>query len=321
MGRRVVVVRNDKFDAEIAGEVLEGVAEVEIADEDTVDGVVAAARGADALIPWYVPMNADVLGRLDSLSVVGMPGTGVGGVDLEAAAAHDITVVNAPTYAVDEVSSHAMAMLLACARSLFAFDGAVRAGEWSREPGAPIRRLRGRTLGLVGFGDIARRTAEKAQGFGLDVIAYDPYADPDAMASRGVASVGLEGLLGRSALLSVHAPLTAETRGLLDGDAFAAMGEGVIVVNTGRGGVIEEAALLDALDDGTVGAAGLDVFETEPLGDSPLRERDDVILSPHVAWYSEDSRREVIRSVAEDVRRIFEGEEPIGLVDPDTDWA
>jgi len=153
------------------------------------------------------------------------------------------------------------------------------------------------------------------------VIAYDPYADPDAMTSRGVTPVDFDDLLGRSDLLSVHAPLTSQTRGVLDESAFAAMGEGVIVVNTGRGGVIEEAALLDALDDGTVGAAGLDVFETEPLRDSPLTERDDVILSPHVAWYSEDSRRDVIREVAEDVRRVFEGKEPDGLVDRDTGWT
>lgn len=321
MERRVVVVKNDKFDAEIAREVLDGVAEVSLTDEDTVDGVVAAAQGADALIPWYVPMSAAVLERLDSLSVIGMPGTGIGGVDLEAAAAHDITVVNAPTYAADEVSTHAMALLLACARSLFAFDAAVREGVWSRDPGEPIRRLRGRTLGLLAFGDIARRTAERAQSFGLNVIAYDPYVDPDVMTSRGVVSVDFDDLLTRSDLLSVHAPLTPETRGMLDENAFATMGEGVIVINTGRGGVIEEAALLDALDDGTVGAAGLDVFETEPLGDSPLRERDDVVLSPHIAWYSEDSRRDVIRSVAEDIRRIFEGKKPDGLVDHDTDWA
>jgi D-3-phosphoglycerate dehydrogenase len=321
MERRVVVVENEKFDAEIAHEVLGGVAEVRTTEEDTVEGVVAAAQGADALIPWYVPINAAMLERLDSLSVVGMPGTGIGDIDLEAATAHDVTVVNAPTYAADEVSSHAMAMLLACARSLFAFDGAVREGVWNRGPGEPIHRLRGRTLGLLAFGDIARRTAEKAQSFGLDVIAYDPYADPDAMTSRGVTLVDFDDLLGRSDLLSVHAPLTSQTRGVLDESAFAAMGEGVIVVNTGRGGVIEEAALLDALDDGTVGAAGLDVFESEPLRDSPLTERDDVILSPHVAWYSEDSRRDVIRDVAKDVRGVFEGKEPDGLVDRDTDWT
>ncbi|PSO46328.1 MAG: hypothetical protein BRC32_06320 [Actinobacteria bacterium QS_8_72_14] len=206
-------------------------------------------------------------------------------------------------------------------RSLPAFDDALREGIWSREPGVAIRRLRGRTLGLLAFGDIARRAAEKAQGFGLDILAYDPYVDADEMSSRGVTPVDFGALLERSELLSVHAPLSEETRGLLDAEAFAAMGEDVILVNTGRGPVIEEAALLDALDDGTVAKAGLDVFETEPLTDSPLTDREDVILTPHVGWYSEDSRRDVIRSVAEDVRRVFEGEEPRGRVNPGVAWV
>jgi D-3-phosphoglycerate dehydrogenase len=321
MTRTVVVVENDKFEAELARDVLDGIAEVVITDADTVEGVVAAARDADALIPWYVSLDATALERLDSLSVVGMPGTGVGGIDLAAAAARGIAVVNAPTYAADEVSSHAMAMLLSLARSLPAFDDALREGIWSREPGVAIRRLRGRTLGLLAFGDIARRAAEKAQGFGLDVLAYDPYVDADEMNSRGVTPVDFGALLERSELLSVHAPLSEETRGLLDAEAFAAMGEDVILVNTGRGPVIEEAALLDALDDGTVAKAGLDVFETEPLTDSPLTDREDVILSPHVGWYSEDSRQDVIRSVAEDVRRVFEGEEPRGRVNPGVAWV
>jgi D-3-phosphoglycerate dehydrogenase len=317
----VVVVENDKFDAEIARDVLGDVAEVIVTDADTVDGVIAAARGANALIPWYVSLHADALAALESLSVIGIPGTGVGAVDLAAAAARDITVVNAPSYAADEVSTHAMAMLLACARSLPAFDDAVREGVWSREPGAPIHRLRGRTLGLLGFGDIARRAAEKAQGFGMNVIAYDPYVDADVMTARGVTAVDFEGLLARSALLSIHAPLSEETVGMMDGDAFAAMRDGVVLINTGRGPVVEEAALLAALRDGTVAAAGLDVFETEPPRDSPLLERADVILSPHVGWYSEESREDVIRSVAEDVGRVFDGEEPEGSVDPGAAWT
>jgi len=317
----VVVVENEKFDAGIARDVLGGRAEVVITDADTVEGVIAAAREADALIPWYVSLDAAALEELASLSVIGIPGTGVGGVDPAAAADRGITVVNAPTYAADEVSTHALAMLLSCARSLPAFDDAVREGVWSREPGVPIRRLRGRTLGLLAFGDIARRTAEKARGFGLDVIAYDPYVDADAMVSRGVTPVDFGSLLARSELFSVHAPDSPETVGLLDDDAFESMREGVLLVNTGRGSIVEEAALLDALDDGTVAAAGLDVFETEPPRGSPLLEREDVLLSPHVGWYSEDSREDVIRSVAEDVGRVFDGDEPEGSVDPGAAWT
>jgi len=141
------------------------------------------------------------------------------------------------------------------------------------------------------------------------------------MTARGVTAVDFEGLLARSALLSIHAPLSEETVGMMDGDAFAAMHDGVVLINTGRGPVVEEAALLAALRDGTVAAAGLDVFETEPPRDSPLLEREDVILSPHVGWYSEESREDVIRSVAEDVGRVFDGDEPEGSVDPGAAWT
>ena len=320
MTRTVVVVENEKFDAAIACEVLESVAEVRTIAATTVPEIVAAAADADALIPWYVSLDAATLAELADLSVIGVAGTGVGGVDLAAAAEYDITVVNAPTYAADEVSTHAMALLLACVRSLPAYDRAIRAGEWSRAPGEPVHRLRGKTLGLLAFGDIARRMAAKAQGFGLEVHAYDPYVDTATMVERGVRPVDFDSLLGESDVLSVHAPLTSATTGLLDREAFAAMNPGCIVVNTGRGPVIEEAALIDALNDGTVAAAGLDVFEHEPLGESPLCDRDDVILTPHVGWYSEESREEVIRSVAEDVRRVFADEPPIGRVDLASEW-
>lgn len=321
MTQTVAVVDTVKYDAQIAHEVLGDVAEVRTIDATTVDGVVAAAGDADALIPWHIPLDADVLDRFESLEIIGVAGTGIGHVDLAAAAEREITVVNAPTYAVEEVSTHAMALLLACVRSLPAYDAAVREGVWDRGPGEPIRRLRGRTLGLLAFGNIARRTAEKAQAFGLDVVAYDPYVDAETFAAAGVTPVSFGDLLAGADLFSLHAPTTSDTTGLLDDDAFAAMRNGVILVNTGRGGVVREAALVDALEDGTVARAGLDVFESEPLVDSPLTDRDDVILSPHVAWYSEDSRAEVIRSVATDIRRVITGEAPTGGVRPDTEWA
>ncbi len=320
MTRTVVAVENDKFDCAIAAEILDGVAEVWTVAGARPHEVIAAANGADAVIPWGIPLTAPVLEELSTVSIIGICGTGVAGVDLDAAAAHDITVVNAATYAVEEVATHAMALLLSCVRSLPQYDAAVRDGEWGRAPGAPVHRLQGRTLGLLGFGDIARRTAELAQAFGCNIIAHDPYVDASEFSARDVTSVPFADLLGSSELLSVHAPITAETRGLLDADAFARMGDDVILVNTGRGTVIEEAALLDALRNGTVAKAGLDVYEAEPLGASPLCEREDVILTPHVAWYSEESREDAIREVATDIRRFFTGEQLHGKVDPETPW-
>ncbi len=317
----VVVMENDKFDPWIAVGVLEDIADVDVIDPNSVEEMLAAAADADALIPWGMPLDEAVLEQLERCSVIGICGTGVARIDLTAADANGITVVNAATYAVEEVATHAMALLLSCVRSLPAFDTAVRAGEWGRSPGEPIHRLEGRTLGLVGFGDIARRTAELAQAFGSTVIAYDPYVEAEIFEEYDVTSVGFDELLTSSELLSVHAPITAETHRMLDADAFDRMGQGTIVVNTGRGPVIEEAALLEALDEGTVEMAGLDVFEAEPLGPSPLCDRDDVILSPHIAWYSEESREDAIRQVATDIRRILTGDEPERVVDSSMPWV
>jgi len=316
---QVVVIENEKFDAGVAREVLGDVADVTVASAGTRTELVAAARGADALIPWYVPIDEGILAELDSLRVLGYAGTGVDSVDLDAAAARGVTVVTAGDYAADEVSTHALALLLSCVRALPTYDATVRGGGWDRAAGAPIHRLRGRTLGLVAFGSIARRTAGKAAAFGLDVIAYDPYVDAAALAERGVTRVGFDELFARADLVSAHAPLTPETEGLIDRDALAAL-DGGILVNTGRGPVVDEAGLLAALKADDVAAAGLDVYETEPPAGSPLLDREDVVLSPHVGWYSEESRDDCIRNVARDVRRVLAGEPPRSPAEPGEGW-
>lgn len=322
MPKTILLVPAAKYDAEVARSVLRGESvELTVEDVDTAAELAEVARRleVEAVVPGRVGV-ADGLLAVPSLEAVGLPGTGVGGFDFETAVENGVTVVNAPTYAVEEVSTHALALLLACVRRLPRYDDAVRAGEWDWQVGRPVHRLAGRTLGLVGFGSIARRAAEKAAAFGLDVVAYDPYVDAGEMADCGVEKVAFDALLDRAELLSLHAPQTEETRGLFDADAFDRLGDGVVLVNTGRGPVVEEAALLAALEDGTVDAAGLDVFETEPLRDSPLVDRDDVVLSPHVGWYSEESRDDCIRSVTEDLLAVLEGGEPRGEVDPEADW-
>ena len=264
-------------------------------------------------------------GRLDgteTLQVVGRAGIGVDNVDVAAATENGITVVNVPDYALEEVSTHALALLLACVRAVPAYDRSVKAGEWDWTVGAPMHRMAGKTLGLVGFGQIARRLAARLRTFGLEVVATDPHVDAATMRDYGVERVSFEAVLERADYLSVHAPLYQETRGLLSTAEFERLDDDCIVVNTGRGPVIDEAALVDALDRGEIARAGLDVLESEPPApDSPLLDRDDVVCTPHAGWYSEESRADLSESVARDVAAVLRGDAPENPVDPETPWV
>lgn len=310
MTYEVVITDSTYPDAEIERDVLRDAdATVTRADARTPSAVIDAARGADALLNQETELTAEVFEALDGLRAVARYGVGTDNVDVEAAADHDVTVCNVPSYCEDEVSTHALSLLLACARNVSQYDERVKAGEWDWKDGRPLKRLRGRTLGFVAFGNIPRRLAEKASGFGLDYVAYDPYQSPEALAAHGVEKVSFGELLDRADLLSVHAPLTDETRNLLDADAFERLPADAIVVNVGRGGVVDEDALRDALDRGQIAAAGLDVLADEPPETSPLFERDDVVLTPHAAWYSEESIVDLRRSAAKSIARILRGED------------
>jgi D-3-phosphoglycerate dehydrogenase len=189
-----------------------------------------------------------------------------------------------------EVSDHAMALLLALARKVPFSNALVQGGRWEMPAVAPLRRLAGQVLGLIGFGHIPRALAPKAKAFGLTVIAHDPHVPPDVLAV-GCAGVSFDDLLARSDFSSVHAPLTPQTRGLVNAAAFAKMKKGALIVNTARGPLIDEQALVAALDSGHLGGAALDVVATEPLAkDSPLLHRDNVVLTPHTAFYSVEAK-------------------------------
>lgn len=319
MTHRVVVADTKATDIDAIDATLEG-ATVETTDARAEEAVIEAARGADALIvDASTQVTAEVLADLD-LAVVGRSGIGVDNIDIAAAEQEGTVVVNVPDYCIDEVSTHALALALACLRRLDPYDEAVTDGTWDWALGRPIGRLAGSTVGLVSFGAIARRLASKLQGFNLSVVGYDPYVPAYRMDDFGVEKVGFEELLSESSIVSIHAPLTDETRGLFDAEAFAAMREDAVLVNTARGPIVEEDALVDALDSGAIDAAGLDVREEEPPGESPLHGRGDVVITPHVAWYSEASRTELGRTVAADVGRVLRGEEPVNRVDPEEGW-
>jgi D-3-phosphoglycerate dehydrogenase len=311
MGDATVAVTDYNFpDLSVERRELAGVADVVHAGATTPEEVVEAAEGAHALLVQYAEITDEVLRELDDLAVVGRYGIGVDNVDVESATDRGVTVVNVPSYCEDEVAEHALALLLTCERRVVQFDDAVKDGRWDWKLGKPVFRLRGRTLGLAGFGKIPRRVVEKTGGLGLDYVAYDPYVDADEMAELGVEKVDFENLLARSDAISIHVPLTDETRNLFDADAFAAVDDDAVLVNTSRGKVVDDDALADALAAGKVRAAGLDVLPEEPPEESPLLDRDEVVLTPHVAWYSEDSIDDLRRTLARDVRRILHGEKP-----------
>lgn len=287
----------------------------------TPDAVIEAARGADAiLVDARTPITADVLTALDSLRVVGRLGIGVDNIDVPAAAAADTVVVHSPGYCVDEVSTHAVGLLLACVRHITAYDRSVRRGGWDRTIERPPTRLAGRTIGLVGFGQIARAVAAKLAGFDVTMLAYDQYVDDAVVTDAGVSPVTFTDLLDQADIVSIHAPLTPETRSLFDAPAFARMSSTAILVNTARGPIVDEEALHEALIAGEIAGAGLDVFAEEPLDDSPLFDHEDVVLTPHIAWYSEEARRDRSRIVTEDVVRVLRGDPPHNAVDPDAGY-
>jgi D-3-phosphoglycerate dehydrogenase / 2-oxoglutarate reductase len=276
------------------------------------DDIVAVAKDADAVLVTYAKLTREVLTQFTRCKAIGRFGLGVDNIDLVAAKEKGIAVNYVPDYCVREVSDHAMALLLALIRKIPLSNKLVQSGRWEMPAVVPIRRIEGTVLGLVGFGHIPRLVAPKAQAFGMKVIAYDPFAKPDIFKSAGVESVDLDTLFQSSDYVSVHAPLLPATRGMMNTAAFAKMKKGAYIVNTARGPLIDEAALIAALDTGQIGGAGLDVVATEPLAkDSPLLGRDNVIISPHTAFYSIEALNELQTKCATDVARVLSGEKAV----------
>ena len=283
--------------------------DVRMSKSASADDILAVARDADAILVTYARLSGDLLRQLQRCKAIGRFGLGVDNIDLAAAKEKGIAVNYVPDYCIHEVSDHAMALLLALIRKIPLSNSVVQAGRWEMPVVVPIRRITGTVLGLIGFGNIPRLVAPKAQAFGITVQAYDPFAKPEVFRAANVASVDFDTLLGTSDYVSVHAPLMPETRGLLNAQAFAKMKQGAYLVNTARGPLIDEAALVAALDTGQVGGAALDVVATEPLPkDSPLLGRNNVIVTPHTAFYSVEALAELQSKCASDVARVLSGE-------------
>jgi D-3-phosphoglycerate dehydrogenase len=292
-------------------------AELRMASQPTPEGIVAAAREADALLVTYAKINADMIRELKKCKIISRFGIGVDNVDIEAATRAGIVVTKVPDYCIDEVSDHAMALLLSLVRKIPFSSARVHAGRWEMPAVTPIHRLRGTVLGLVGFGRIPQLVAPKAKAFGMRVVAYDPYVPQAVMDLAGVGRVEFAELLKISDYISIHSPLLPETHHLFSTDVFRQMKPGALIVNTSRGPVVDEAALAAALDAKQIAGAALDVLEQEPPVSSPLFGRDNVILTPHTSFYSVESLEELQTKAAEEVVRVLSGQPPRNPVNPE----
>lgn len=291
--------------------------ELRRAENPEQDSILAVARDAEALFVTYAQITADVIAGLENCKVIGRFGVGTDNIDIEAATNAGIVVTYAPLYCLDEVSDHAMALLLSLARKIPFSTSMVSAGRWEMPAVVPIRRFKGRTLGLIGIGNIAQAIIGKAQAFGIKTIAADPYAPDEVFAKMNTEKVELDELYARSDYISVHAPLTPETENMFSTEAFGKMKSDALLINTSRGPLVDIDALVIALDAGEIGGAALDVLPQEPpAAGHPVLGRDDVILTPHTGFYSEDALLDLQTTVATDVATVLGGGKPKYPVNP-----
>jgi D-3-phosphoglycerate dehydrogenase / 2-oxoglutarate reductase len=292
-------------------------AELQVAREPTPEAIVRAAAAADALLVTYAKITAEMIRQMTRCRIIARFGIGVDNVDIPAATGRGIVVTKVPDYCIDEVSDHALALLLALVRKIPFSNAQVHAGKWAMSAVVPIHRLRGSILGLVGFGRIPQLVAPKAKAFGVRVVAFDPFVPPEVFTRADVERVDFSQLLKISDYVSIHSPLLPETRDLFNDEAFRQMKPTAYLINTARGPIVDEAALARALDAGELAGAALDVMPQEPPVDSPLLGRDNVILTPHTSFYSEESLVDLQVKAAEEVVRVLGGQAPRNPVNPE----
>ena len=284
-------------------------------DEETL---VQLAAGVDGIMTCFATVTPAVVRATDQLKVIARYGIGVDNIAVDVATGRDVVVTNVPDYCVEEVAEHALALLFACARRLTLYDRAVRAENWNSKVGMPLFRIQGKTLGIVGFGQIGRRVAAKAQALGLRVLASSPHLTSGDAQRAGCRAVSLIELLKESDFVSLHLPLTPETALMFDRERFHLMKPGAIFINTSRGGLVESSALAEALGSGHIAAAGIDVLPQEPPDPcDPLLKQENLIVSPHVAFYSEESLAALQTRTAEAVAQVLQAKMPESVVNPE----
>lgn len=306
-----IVVTDDRFGTyEEEKKVLKELnADLIIKDCRTPEEVIEACHDADGIMANLAPMPANVIESLEKCKIISRYGVGYDNVDVEACTKKGIQLANVTDYCAEEVSDQALALLMSCTRKTARRDAQIRAGMWNIGKADPIYRMAGNTFAFLGFGMIARVLYRKIKGMDFSrVLVYDPFIDEGNIKEQGCEKVDMETALKEADYISIHIPLNDGTRGLINEKAFDMMKSTAILINTSRGQVIKEKALIDALKNKKINSAGLDVHCIEPLEmDNELKKLDNCVLSDHVGWYSEESMSELKRKVAENVRDVLFG--------------
>ncbi len=290
-------------------------AEVIVAEIGNEKELLTFAPMVDGILTCWKPVRGCVIAAAQKCQIIARYGIGLDNIDVETATENGIIVTNVPAYCVDEVSDHAMALLLACARKIPRFNSAVKSGTWDQNIGPQMYRLRGKTLGIIGFGHIAKAIMPKAKAFGLNVTVYSPRTSPELIKRHNAEKVSFQELLKMSDFITIHAPLTTETQHMFSYDEFRAMKPTAFLINTARGGIVDTAALTAALQNREIAGAGIDVLETEPPeSDEELHTLDNVVITPHAAFVSEESIFELEVTAATSVAQVLTGQQPESIV-------
>lgn len=317
MGKFKVIITDDALpDIEVEKKILKRVnADVLPVHCRKEKDLLKVAEKADAILAKNnPPVTEQVIQSLKDCNVLARAGIGTDSIDVNSATKKGIAVVNVPSYCEKEVSNHTIALILASLRKLVPLTKEIKNGKWNRESIKPSSRLTNLTLGLVGFGTIARKVSRKTKALGFEVMAYDPYISKEKFLEAKVQKVSFEKIVKVSDVISIHTPLVEETRHMFTEEEFKKMKETAYIVNTSRGGVIDSKALYRALSAEDIAGAALDVFECEPPSSDSLCNFDNVVLTPHIALYSEESQLKARTKASRDVARVLEGTPPKRLV-------
>jgi D-3-phosphoglycerate dehydrogenase len=289
-------------------------AEIIIGHCKTEEDVIKICSNIDGILVSYIPIGKKVIENLHKCKVIVKYAVGIDNIDLEAATLKKIFVANVPRYCVEEVSTHTVALLLNLIRKISKYDHSVKRGCWDPLAGDPIFRLENRLLGIIGFGNIGKRVAEKFHPFKLSIIVYDPLVNGKIISKYGAKKVKLDTLLRQSDYISLHCPLNKHTKHLIDFKEIEIMKKGVFIINTSRGEIVNQKALYKALQDGKIAGAALDVLEKDPPSLIDIINADNIIYTPHVAWNSVEAETELRKSAAQEVKRVLEGGRPLNLI-------
>jgi len=309
---RVVLTDQVFPTVDVEREILGGAGgKLEILPDSSPETIRAQAAEADAILTTYAAIDADTVTALKNCKVIARYGIGVDNIDLEAARAAGITVTNVPDYCVEEVADHTIALLLAVWRKIATGNQVVRNDGWGIAQLRPVRRLRGMQLGMIGFGHIGRAVAARASTFGLELRVFDPYIDESALTDTGVTRIEkLEELLASSDIITIHAPLTSGTKGLINAEAIDKMKDGAVLINTSRGPIVDTKSVAVALETGKLSGAGLDVFDEEPPDAALISSLETLVATPHAAFYSDEAITESQTKAATSIVTVLAGGEP-----------